>query len=1356
MEYRYRDSDHRIVEVKEAHQDTPGQTYGIRYNADNTTAFRFSGVDDVYGNDDDIENIHVFDEQGRAVCIYTKLVKEDKILGATACTYEADKASDGTENTDKRNKIKDTAVVGMHTNNLLTNHSFEYSDKKWTLYKNEGETPEKSALSARSSAKKYSGSYSAYCNMAKRTDGVAGFKQEAKLDAGTYTLSGYCTTSKIKNTSAYLKVKDAAGNVYISNKVTQETSAVFDNGWERLEVTFTIDTAQTVTVYLETDCGTAKGAGTVAFDCIQLEAGKVANDYNLLEDGSFEITEETLPYKWKNLDKSSNLIKDERVSGGVDGDSCYHITGQPGKDKYLKVSVDLGSDKNAYVLSGWIKTNSTPIRKTRDFLVMAHHHEETEDVIIDLKVSNNINAYSEGWKYFCMILPAASWKSTTFTIRFYDNIGDLYIDGLQLTRNDVQTRKYDSAGRITSQYTAQKSTSSTYDGYSRLKTQTAPSGAQTTYTYAGNNDVTKLTANIGPAVYMKYDKYGNLLSTSTRGSDKAELFASNTYTEDGNFLTSVKDNRGYETRYAYDEKKGLMTGKTLPLGSTIFYQYDHADRMTGVSQADRAVGYSYGEFDDLTGITHNGFTYGYTYDGFGNVLTTSIAGQTIRQNVYQENNGSLKYTVYADGTATANDYDEYGKVTASYIGILKNSETGEIADKQVTDSYLYDNDGNVAQHTDVQNGILTEYEYNDSDQVVRSSVGSTDTTKDRESRTQYTYTASGKIKILSYREADGKVRTYENTYAKDDQPTKNVLPDGSYVSKAYDTLRRNNKTVYAPTKKAADTKKLYTIVTYEKRDASEKTLKGTTDLVSSFINKFGSNGKAVSSFQYTYDGNGNVTGITALNGAKAQYTYNEYCELIRAEETYADGSTRIYEYTYDAGGNITQEVIKDGNGTVLETNTYQYDTVWKDKLVSYNGESITYDAFGNPTSYKGTPMIWDIHGNLKHIKGMQGKDISYTYLSDGQRYTKTVDGVQTTYHYNNGLLLSETTEDETIRYYYDSDDNVVEIGYQKGSEAEKYYFFAHNAFGDVIALYRSSDSVLIGTYEYDAWGRPVSVTEAQEGIDTDGILQKNPFRYRGYYYDNETGFYYLNARYYAPELRRFISADDQIAGVGESVIGYNLFAYCNNNPVGFADYNGHMSSRTKETLKNIAIGAGVVAIGALCVAAVIASGGTAAGALALAGGGAASGGAAALSGAAAVATSTAAVATGVCAGAGTVLAVGNGKNSNNESGKASDLPTIEKGTKEWDEAVKSIANGGNTSYRTRTATEAKKLLNEARGNMNNYKRYTSKQYKKGYEMHPNEINTRNASQNNLPHVKWKDWLAGGNSGKGHIFFNTPN
>lgn len=102
------------------------------------------------------------------------------------------------------------------------------------------------------------------------------------------------------------------------------------------------------------------------------------------------------------------------------------------------------------------------------------------------------------------------------------------------------------------------------------------------------------------------------------------------------------------------------------------------------------------------------------------------------------------------------------------------------------------------------------------------------------------------------------------------------------------------------------------------------------------------------------------------------------------------------------------------------------------------------------------------------------------------------------------------------------------------------------------------------------------------------------------------------------------------------------------------------------------------------------------------------------------------------------------------------MPIIKKGTKEWEEAVGNIAEGGNTSYRTKTATEAKELLNEARGNMNRYKRYTEKKYKKGYEMHPNEINTINAPHNDLMHIKWKDWLDKSNPGKGHIFFDIPN
>ena len=107
------------------------------------------------------------------------------------------------------------------------------------------------------------------------------------------------------------------------------------------------------------------------------------------------------------------------------------------------------------------------------------------------------------------------------------------------------------------------------------------------------------------------------------------------------------------------------------------------------------------------------------------------------------------------------------------------------------------------------------------------------------------------------------------------------------------------------------------------------------------------------------------------------------------------------------------------------------------------------------------------------------------------------------------------------------------------------------------------------------------------------------------------------------------------------------------------------------------------------------------------------------------------------------------------STKASELPIVRPGTKAWEEAVEAIATGDGVNVRVPTATDAKNLLREARGNMNRYKRYTDKRYNKGYEMHPNESATRNAPHNDLPHVKWKDWHST-DGGSGHIFFDKPN
>ncbi|MBE6533948.1 MAG: RHS repeat-associated core domain-containing protein, partial [Ruminococcaceae bacterium] len=112
------------------------------------------------------------------------------------------------------------------------------------------------------------------------------------------------------------------------------------------------------------------------------------------------------------------------------------------------------------------------------------------------------------------------------------------------------------------------------------------------------------------------------------------------------------------------------------------------------------------------------------------------------------------------------------------------------------------------------------------------------------------------------------------------------------------------------------------------------------------------------------------------------------------------------------------------------------------------------------------------------------------------------------------------------------------------------YYFLKNLQGDIIEILNSNGQSVV-QYAYDAWGKVISVTGAMK----DSVGQYNPFRYRGYYYDTETGFYYLNSRYYDPEVCRFVNADGYVS-TGQGIIGNNMFAYCNNNPVNMIDNVG--------------------------------------------------------------------------------------------------------------------------------------------------------------------------------------------------------
>ena len=191
--------------------------------------------------------------------------------------------------------------------------------------------------------------------------------------------------------------------------------------------------------------------------------------------------------------------------------------------------------------------------------------------------------------------------------------------------------------------------------------------------------------------------------------------------------------------------------------------------------------------------------------------------------------------------------------------------------------------------------------------------------------------------------------------------------------------------------------------------------------------------------------------------------------------------------------------------------------------------------------------------NGRQLSALQKGDlnVSYSYNSDGLRVSKTVNGVKTEYVWDGSNLIGQKTGNNVLVYLYAADGLA---GFQYNGVN---YYYLKNGQGDVVAILDASGNI-VAKYAYDAWGKLLSVTDAagnDKSADASFIGNINPIRYRSYYYDTETGLYYLQSRYYDPEVGRFVNADD-IMGVNEDIYAYNLFAYCGNNPVCRADSGG--------------------------------------------------------------------------------------------------------------------------------------------------------------------------------------------------------
>ena len=157
------------------------------------------------------------------------------------------------------------------------------------------------------------------------------------------------------------------------------------------------------------------------------------------------------------------------------------------------------------------------------------------------------------------------------------------------------------------------------------------------------------------------------------------------------------------------------------------------------------------------------------------------------------------------------------------------------------------------------------------------------------------------------------------------------------------------------------------------------------------------------------------------------------------------------------------------------TNSYGYDSTWKDKLVSYNGEEITYDEIGNPLTYRGKTMTWTGRNLNKFTEN--GKTVKYVYNASGVRTKKTVGSEVSDYYYSAGQLAYEKRGNKELYYSYDQDGTIAAICYVKEDGTTATYYAAVNSRGDVEALYNYKGE-LVAEYCYDSWGKVISIKNA--------------------------------------------------------------------------------------------------------------------------------------------------------------------------------------------------------------------------------------------------------------------------------------
>ena len=473
------------------------------------------------------------------------------------------------------------------------------------------------------------------------------------------------------------------------------------------------------------------------------------------------------------------------------------------------------------------------------------------------------------------------------------------------------------------------------------------------------------------------------------------------------------------------------------------------------------------------------------------------------------NNGRLQKMTFGNDQTVQYSYDKFDRTTKEQYN-------------NVTYEYAYDASGQLAKQTSTA-GEEYNYEYDSLGRLIRSNEYNSGTF---EQRTEHIYDASNRLTKQSWYNVGGTTTmSYAYSTTTGLLSSLNATVQNSSIPVTYTYQGANqlrSKAIGSVMTKAYN-------YCYNEDGGYRASLPD-------YVNYRDSSSNLIYGDNCHYDSNGRLVKILDSGSStttRAIYGYDQQGQLTSATV----GGTR-YTYTYDTAGNIQSKKV----GSTTTNYTYG-NSAWRDLLTAYNGGSITYSG-GNPTKYyDGSTFTWTQGRRLATAK-VGSTNISYTYDMAGVRSSKTVGSTKYDFTTLSGLVTRQTGGGKTIDFVYDENNQPLAMKYNN-----TLYYYVLNAQGDVVRIVDGSRSV-VASYTYDPWGKIISSSGTLADI--------NPLRYRGYYYDSETGFYYLQSRYYDPEIGRFINADSYASTDATGLLSTNMFAYCENDPVNRSDPSGEL------------------------------------------------------------------------------------------------------------------------------------------------------------------------------------------------------